>query len=1152
MTLQEYLNIGTFNVCGLLNKWSLPELQTVLNQFDILCINKTKLTPIDASLIDLAGYNFIYSNRKSFQRRSGGVGIFIKQNLFPTTTKITVKGKLADTCIPVILSNPQLNENLLCISIYIPPEGSKYSFLEMFDDLEELILAIRNEHMVEKIILLGDLNARTGLTNDSIKFSRHLQQDCGTEPLELRPRANQDRFVNAYGKRLVQLCTTMEMRIMNGRVEGDLMGKPTSNDSSTIDYIVVSEEAVPCIQSMKVHNFDPLLSDMHCLISVKCQINLLLPPGSSTDIATNEKRFITKWNPQNNIIFKSNFDDEDLEQLLQDLQNYDFNKDTIDVDCLVNDSNRKIIDFFMKAAGNCDMTKVCNNTRSHKNIKKQPWYNLSCREARKEYHRKKNLFRRYPNEIYKNQLKNASRLYKNTMSVAKSEHRRRVAENLEGLSSNNPEDFWNILHRETRSKTPSPAQPAASEFYDHFSNLLDMPHESKYRNIKSEKIASNNFFLNQDITVDHVKKGINNLKSGKSPGLDNVLNEFLKNAPEKMIVIITKFFNIIFKTAVIPEDWNIACIVPIYKNKGSRKDTNNYRGISLLSCLGKLFTSILNKRLSKYLEDYDVLNMDQAGFRPGHSTTGHIFSLRTLINIYLSKKQSLYCTFIDLQKAFDTINREALWLKLLGSNIDGNFLRVITNIYNKTKSVVRCNNEISSFFTSQVGVRQGDNLSPILFLLYLNDLSAFLAGTCRGLSYVSDISHQYFDDDEIAVYFKLFLLLYADDSVIFAESVTEMQSCLDAICTYCNIWSLTVNTNKTKVVVFSNSRRQQEFRFFYNGNILEVLKEFVYLGVVFTSNGRFNANTDALVLRAEKALFGLQQKIRMLNLSPKVALKLFDSTVLSVLLYGCEAWGDTNISKLESFHLKFCKDILKLRKSTANAMVYGECGRYPIDIVVKKRCISFWHKLLTTKTHHLSGILFNLARTMNRCNQLKYPWLDFVKNILIECGIPYVFEYPGSVKTTWLAQFVESTLKDLFITNWNQEIITRSSCVNYRIFKSSLCFESYLTQLSPHLRSYLCKFRCGNFRLPIVLHRFNPDISKYCTLCDTHSIGDEFHYLLECKAFTDMRRIYIPPFFVKYTNTLKFSEIMLSSGDKLLALAKFCKIIISKLNASTN
>ena len=377
-------------------------------------------------------------------------------------------------------------------------------------------------------------------------------------------------------------------------------------------------------------------------------------------------------------------------------------------------------------------------------------------------------------------------------------------------------------------------------------------------------------------------------------------------------------------------------------------------------------------------------------------------------------------------------------------------------------------------------------------------MSIFLAGNCKGLTYMSRLTHEAFDNDTIAVYFRLFILLYADDSVVLAESPTDMQASLDSLGKYCNTWSLTVNSSKTKVVVFSNSRLHQNWTFFFKGNPLETVKDYTYLGVVFKSNGKFTANIDTIILRSEKALFQLNQKIRKLSLPPKVAFKLFDSTVLPIMLYACECWGDTNVKKLENIHMKFCKNILKLRKSTTNVMVYGETGRYPIDIVIKKRCVSFWHKLTTTKHTHLSGTLLELASNLHRNNKLIYPWLDFIKNVLIECGIPFIYDHPNNVKTAQLGQIIETTLKDLYISEWNLCVNSKVSCLNYKIYKQALCFEPYLSCLPSYLAKVFCKFRCRNFKLPVLLHSFDNSHSKYCSLCGNNFIGDEFHFLLEC------------------------------------------------------
>ena len=126
--------------------------------------------------------------------------------------------------------------------------------------------------------------------------------------------------------------------------------------------------------------------------------------------------------------------------------------------------------------------------------------------------------------------------------------------------------------------------------------------------------------------------------------------------------------------------------------------------------------SALNTRLKNYLEENDLLGEEQAGFREGYATLDHIFSLHCIIDLALAQKKRLYCAFVDYRKAFDMMDRSSLWVKMLSHNIKGNVLKVITNLYDSAKSWVRLHCEISSYFNCNIGVRQGENLSPLLFL----------------------------------------------------------------------------------------------------------------------------------------------------------------------------------------------------------------------------------------------------------------------------------------------------------------------------------------------------------------------------------------------------------------------------------------------------
>ena len=168
----------------------------------------------------------------------------------------------------------------------------------------------------------------------------------------------------------------------------------------------------------------------------------------------------------------------------------------------------------------------------------------------------------------------------------------------------------------------------------------------------------------------------------------------------------------------MPSDWCIGLIVPIFKKKGSPSDPNNYRGITLLSCLGKLFTMCINIRLTTFVTDRHVIGEEQSAFREGYSTMDNSFILNEIIHLYLHKRSKMYCCFIDYQKAFDTINRSALWRKVIENGINGKLLRVVYNMYETAKSRVKQQSMVSGLFACNMGVRQGENLSPLLFAIF--------------------------------------------------------------------------------------------------------------------------------------------------------------------------------------------------------------------------------------------------------------------------------------------------------------------------------------------------------------------------------------------------------------------------------------------------
>ena len=313
--------------------------------------------------------------------------------------------------------------------------------------------------------------------------------------------------------------------------------------------------------------------------------------------------------------------------------------------------------------------------------------------------------------------------------------------------------------------------------------------------------------------------------------------------------------------------------------------------------------------------------------------------------------------------------------------------KIIHSLYANAKSCVQMGHAKSESFVSNVGVRQGENLSPILFSIFLNDLSEFISRAYNGLNDISEMSKILLSNDEIEVLFKLYVLLYADDTVIFAESKEELQSALNAMYLYSKSWDLEVNPTKTKVTVFCNRKFEHNMTFTYNGQDLDIEDGFVYLGAFFSSNGRFINNNRRLAEQARKAMFSVLRKSRKLQLPVDLQIQLFDSMVVPILLFGSEVTGFENSDILERLCTQFYKIILKVKKTTPNVMLFGELGRYPINILCKSRMVGFWQRIINGKHDKIAYRLYKILLSMHQRDLFHSRWLLCIKECLISSGL---------------------------------------------------------------------------------------------------------------------------------------------------------------------
>ncbi len=469
-------------------------------------------------------------------------------------------------------------------------------------------------------------------------------------------------------------------------------------------------------------------------------------------------------------------------------------------------------------------------------------------------------------------FKCAQLVFDKTLRRKERKYKRDQLEKLDSVCTYDPKQFWEDLNKLGSRKTSSVPERARKAdgtlsdnltetlgiWKDDFSSLFSRPGYDKntadYRALITELNERENDcvkpdfepenelmfdYMNERILLLEIKKAIDKLKTGKARGLDGIPNEVIK-CPN-LLKALHSFFNLCFDNGISPSTWSKSIISPIPKS--SMTDPYlplQYRGISLLSCVYKLYASVLNSRLYSYLDVLDLTDDAQNGFRRGRSCEDHVHSLISQIRQGINTKKDTFCCYIDMQKAFDFLDRDLLLLKLLRLGIAGKFYWAIKNSLTNTSSCVRLNprSGSSDFFDTPFGTRQGDVISPNLFSVYINDLLVELRSSKK-------------DSDHILCN----VFAYADDLVLVSDSENDLQRLINVVHKWCLKWRLEVNLSKTKVVHYRGPRRAQtKFSFSWADQQIETIEGYKYLGVYIDQFLNFNVHCENIYKSAGRAL----------------------------------------------------------------------------------------------------------------------------------------------------------------------------------------------------------------------------------------------------------------------------------------------------------
>lgn len=1081
-----------YNVECLVTKLSDIAFVNYVENFDFVCLTETFLDnnfDFNSIFLNHAKYPAPAKKLSVHGRKSGGVLLMVKKQLDQFVKEIKIECDNAsvlrlDKCLF------GTEKDILLVACYVVPEGGRaYETLASDNGIDLLEEALLQSKLLKDvmIIMCGDFNARTEKyqpifdETDIATWAKDEGDDDDENEIEYE-RCSKDSVTNEFGRSLIDMCYMLDLCILNGFCNGDREGNFTfvsHQGSSVVDYFLVSDDLY--------NQFDMQISD--CLFSWHLPVEMRWTRGvkrveEPPVIHQEEKVF---WSEECADQYKTELESKEFTCCLKQAL------DVLHVD--VNDS----IDVFVKAlygAAACMVRKVGGRKRECND-----WFDNDCRVKKRLVKRSLQSFRRAKTpenitkmkDIYVKERKEYVELRRKKKSEFDNERIKKLK-----ASMNDSKLFWKTIKTVNKRKIVY-NEISSAQWYIHFLSVFDTVGNAAHEDDDDCSTTEEHCFeplFNDAINKDEVLDGIQHLKSGKSSGLDKVIGEMLKNGNQLMVEFLVSLFNVLFERGIFPKDWSKSVIVPIYK-KGDTNNTDNYRGIALTSVISKVYTYILNKRLSMWASREEKINEEQAGFRAGYSTLDHIFTLYNLVEKYLLKNTKFYVAFVDFRKAFDSVNRNALWNVLRKTGVNGKLYRALRSIYDSVLACVRDKSIYTDFFECPKGVKQGCLLSPLLFSFFVNELAVEISRKGRhGVQIIPGA-------------IEIFLMLFADDIILLSDSIIGLQTQLNSLKKEADRLGLDVNLDKTNIMVFRKGGYLAEKEKWWYGNLeIKVTNSYKYLGMIFTTKLSLNVGWAETCNKAKRGVIAILKSMRTLNsLDLTLFWKLFDTQVAPILLYASEIWGLIKNDHMEKVHVFAMKRFLNIPLHASNQMMYGETGRHPLYIYAYMRSVKYWLKLLKLPETRLCKQTYLMLKQQMEAG--KKNWLSNVKHVLTVNGFGIVW-LCGEVadEKSFLSVF-KDRLISCFGQNWHSGLETNDLYSWYFSFKSVLEPEMYLQSISNRWhRTHLLRFRTRTLGLLAHKRWFDTDTNDAaCPACsDENSHEDESHFIFHCTAYEDIRK----------------------------------------------
>ena len=819
--------------------------------------------------IGIGKYNIFYSGRQDNQH-VGEVGFCIHKKIAGAVMSFT---PINERIAKIKLKGRWFN--ITIITAHAPTEDKEDEEKDLFYSTLQEVYDNVSGHDIRMII--GDMNAKVG------KESETFHPAIGRQSLHSNSNGN--------GVRLASFALSNDMVIGGTLFQHNDIHKQTwtSPDGATknqIDHILIQRKHRSALQDTRSYRGADCDSDHNLVIGrVKAKLSTKKTPQNRTKRYYVDRLKIEDVQEEYQMEIRNRFD---VLNLIEDVE-----EEEQDIDYKL----KKIEEVVHKAAEE-HIGYITPVRRNH-------WYDEECKEASKECRRIRENLMQNPSDLrlaesLREGRRSAKRLFKQ-------KKREDLDRELDEIESNINDGRVKEHHKKLRAvkkgfqarnwmiKGPDGdmlygENEVMEQWQQYFYELLNRPDPA--HPIQAAQVINTDPI--EDPTLAEIKMAIKELKKGKAPGCDEIPAELLKNGGEVLEKEIYRLIKEIWNKERLPTKWQKGIIIPIYK-KGSKLECANYRGISLLCVLYKVYTRILLKRLKPYTEQ--ELGEYQCGFRHNRSTTDHIHTVRQLMEKYYEYDKTLYQLFVDFRQAYDSVHRPSLWHIMAELNIPAKLISLIKTCYIGSSCTVRIGRKETESFNIHSGLRQGCMLSPLLFNLVLEKAVRQSTNHPGGARLSNgQITH----------------LAYADDVDVVAETVEEVNEFFSVFQRTAEQIGLKCNEQKTEILKLSRNGNYTPGQEQVGSLSVKKVDKFKYLGSIVSERNELDTEINERIAGGNRCYHALASVMKSRTISRRTKIRTYNIVIKPTVLYGCETWTLTKQreKRLEIFENNILRRIL--------------------------------------------------------------------------------------------------------------------------------------------------------------------------------------------------------------------------------------------------